>query len=231
MTLTSDNIQIIKQFADKLEKWTNNLSYNASETKNFWVELTLFFYPQNLQATVSWLANIPVIGPKIQKDFDELTGIIHKVDIWHIQGVFQDELGEFSMLIDRLKEAALNIVFSLRKILETEKSEQPVPEAIALEKSESSELRAKESATMNLDGVAGKLPRKEALMAYSLCYETDLTKSQIAKRITTELKLGKPVRPWEVSRWIEQVKHWRLRKGLPVDSVPEKGKNPPSFGV
>ena len=76
MALTSDNIQTIKQFADKLEKWANNLSYSTSQTKNFWVELILFFYPQDLQVTVSWLANIPTIGQKVQKDFEELSKMI-----------------------------------------------------------------------------------------------------------------------------------------------------------
>jgi len=60
-------------------------------------------------------------------------------------------------------------------------------------------------------------------MAYKLHYEMGLTHSQAAKRITTELKLGKPVRRWEVSRWMKQVKNWHIRTGLPVPSIPERG--------
>jgi len=43
MALTSNNIKTIKQFADKLEKMPKNLPYSSSPTKNFGVELTLFF--------------------------------------------------------------------------------------------------------------------------------------------------------------------------------------------
>jgi hypothetical protein len=226
MALTSDNIQTIKQFADKLEKWANNLSYSKSQTKNFWVELILFFYPQDLQVTVSWLANIPTIGQKVQKDFEELSKMIHKVDIWHIQGVCQEEFGEFGALIDRLKKTALNIVFTLRKISDTGRSDLPVTEAITLEKSNTSELLETKPARMEPEGVPTKPLRKEALMAYNLHYKMGLTQSQVAKRMSTELKLGKPVRQWEVSRWIKQVENWRIRTGLSVDSVLKKGKKP-----
>jgi hypothetical protein len=77
---------------------------------------------------------------------------------------------------------------------------------------------------MKIEGVPAKTPRKEALMAYNLHYTMGLTQSQVVKRMTTELKLGKPVRQWEVSRWIKQVENWHIRAGLPIDSVPEKGK-------
>ena len=224
MTLTSDNIQTIKQFADKLEKWANNLSYSTSQTKNFWVELILFFYPQDLQVTVSWLANIPTIGPKVQKEFEELSKMIHKVDIWHIQGVCQEDFGEFGALIDRLKKVALNIVFTLRNISDTDRLDLPVTEVITLEKSNTSELLETTPARMELERVPAKTPRKEALMAYNLHYEMGLTQSQVAKRMTAKLKLDKPVRQWEVSRWIKQVENWCIRTGFSVDSVPEKGK-------
>jgi len=223
MTLTSDNIRTIKQFADKLEKWANNLSYSTSGTKNFWVELILFFYPQDLQVTVSWLAIIPTIGQKVQKDFEELSKIIHKVDIWYSQGVCQGEFGEFDAAIDRLKEVALNIVFNLRNISDAGRSDPPMTEAITLEKSNTSELRETKTSKMELEGVPAKTPGEEALMAYNLHCKKDLTHSQITKRITIELNHVKPVRQWEVSRWIKQVKNWRIRIGLPVDSVPEKG--------
>ena len=221
MTLTSDNIQTVKQFADKLEKWATNLSHITCPTKNFWVELNLFFYPQDLQNTVSWLASIPTIGQRIQKDFEELSKMVHKVDIWHIQGVCQEEFGA---LIDRLKEVALNIVFTLRKISDVDRSDPLVTEAITLEKSNTSELRETKPARMKIEGVPAKIPQKEALMAYNLHYEMGLTQSQVAKRMTAELKLDKHIRQWEVSRWIKQVENWRIRTGLPFDSVPEKGK-------
>jgi len=231
MALTSDNIKMIKQFADKLDEWATNLSYITCPTKNFWVELNLFFYPQDLQDTVSWLASIPTIGQRIQKDFKELFKKVQKADAWHIQGIYQEELGEFGALIDRLKEVALNIVFILRKVSDTSEPELPVTEAIAVEKSNASEVRETKLTEMGLADIRVKLPRKEALMAYKLRYETGLTQLQVAKRMSCELKLDKPVRKWEVSRWIKQVENWRIRRGLPVDSVSEEGKKPRSSGT
>ncbi|MFX0203310.1 MAG: hypothetical protein ACFFCW_44980 [Candidatus Hodarchaeota archaeon] len=63
-------------------------------------------------------------------------------------------------------------------------------------------------------------------MAYMLHYEMELTQSQVPKRITVELKLDKPVSQWEMSRWIKRVENWRIRRGLPVDSVSEESKKP-----
>ena len=63
-------------------------------------------------------------------------------------------------------------------------------------------------------------------MAYMLHYEMRLAQPQVAKRITVELKLDKPVRQWEVSRWIKRIRNWRIRRGLSVDSVSEEGKKP-----
>jgi hypothetical protein len=95
-----------------------------------------------------------------------------------------------------------------------------VTEAITLEKSNASELRETKPARMKLEGVPAKPPQKEALMAYNLHYEMGLTQSQVAKRMTAKLKRDKHIRQWEVSRWIKQVENWRIRTGLPVDSVP-----------
>jgi len=226
MALTPDNIEIIKQFADKLEEWTNNLSYSKSENKNFWVELILFFYPQNLRDTVLKLATIPDKGKKIQKDFEELSRMIHKVDIWYMQGVCQDEFDEFIELIEKVKKIALNIVFSLRKMSGEDRSDYTGIKKTVLEKSKSSELRETEFAGKEYEKVTAKIPQKEALMAYHLHYKMGLTQSQVAKRITSELKLDKPVRTWEISRWIKQVENWRIRRGFPVKSVLKKTENP-----
>ena len=226
MTLTPDNIESIKQFADKLEEWANNLSYSKSENKNFWVELVLFFYPQNLEDTVLKLANIPDKGQKIQKDFEELSKMIHKVDIWYMQSVCQDEFEEFSELIEKIKKVALNIVFSLRKIFSEDRSDHTGIKKTILEKSKSSELRVTEPGGKEYEKVTAKIPRKEALMAYHLHCEMGLTQSQVAKRITSELKPDKPVRAWEIMRWIKQVENWRIRRGFPVESVFKKTENP-----
>jgi len=63
-------------------------------------------------------------------------------------------------------------------------------------------------------------------MACILHYEMGLTQLQVAKRMSGELKLDKPARQWEVSRWIKQVENWRIRRGLPVASVSEESKKP-----
>jgi len=222
MALTSDNIETIEQFADKLEKWAQHLSYSASPTQNCWVELALFFYPQDLQVTISRLAHIPTIGRRVQKDFEDLSDMVHKVDAWRTQRVYPEELGEFNSLMDRLKALALNIVLTLRKISDADRSESPATESTAVENSNASEMQGPKPAGIRPDDVPAKPPRKEALMAYRLYHEMGLTQRQVAKRMDSELKLDKPIRPWEVSRWIKQVENWRIRTGLPVDSVPER---------
>lgn len=221
MTLTSDNIRTIIQFADKLEKWANNLSYITSPTENLWMKLALTCYPQDFQFTVSWLADIPAVGKEVQKDFEELSAMVQKVDAWHMHGVYEEELREFCALLDRLKDLAFHIVSTLRKIPEAGESKPPPTEAIPAEKSNAPEIQETKPAGMTPDNVAAGLPRKEALMAYKLHYEIGLTQAQVAKKMAGELKLDKPVRRWEVSRWIKQVENWRTRTGLPVESVPE----------
>ena len=221
MTLTSDNIRTIREFADKLEKWAKNLSYSTSPTENLWVKLALTSYPQDFQFTVSRLTDIPAVGKKVQKDFEELSQMVQKVDAWHMHGIYEEELREFCALIDRLKDLAFHIVSTLRKLPDTGKSEPPATEAIPAEKSNTCEIQETKPAGTALDEVAAALPRKEALMAYKLHYEMGLTQAQVVKRMAGELKLDKPVRRWEVSRWIKQVENWRARIGLPVESVPE----------
>jgi hypothetical protein len=67
MELTSDNIKTIRQYADMLEKWSENLSYDIRSARNLWVELTLSLRPQNVQGLASWLANVPTTGQKAGK--------------------------------------------------------------------------------------------------------------------------------------------------------------------
>lgn len=204
MALTSDNIKIVKQFADKLEEWVMDLSYSTYPIKNFFVELNLFFYPQDLQDTVSWLVSIPAIGQRVRKDFKELLKMVQKEDPWRIQGMYHEKVVEFGALINRLKEVAFNIFFILREIHNASKLEPPVSEALIVEKSNTSEMRETKPIGIGLAGIPAKLSRKEALMAYKLHYEMGLTQPQIAKRMTGELELDKPVRQWEVSRRVSR---------------------------
>ncbi len=202
--LTSDHIESIRQSADKLEGWAGNLSYGTSPEKNFLVELTLSFYPYDLDTTVSLLSSIPQKGRQVRRDFEELCVMIQKVDAWNSCGVYREEMDDFIALINRLRNTALGIVSILREVSadrQTPVSQEP-PAA-------KPEIREAKPTNSPRKGPAAKRPDEVAFMAYKL-YGMGLNELQIAKRMTGELKSEKPIRGWAVSRWIKQVENWHL---------------------
>ncbi|MFH1716543.1 MAG: hypothetical protein ABIF19_04265 [Planctomycetota bacterium] len=207
MVLTSDHIESIRQSAGKLEGWAGNLSYGTSPEKNLLVELTLSFYPHNLDATVSRLGTIPTIGKKVRRDFEELCELIQKVDAWHGHGVYREEMDDFIALINRLRKIALNIVSTLREVSDAGASEAPVTKTIPLEKSKPSEMREAKPVRPLRGGADARRPDEVALMAYKL-HHMGLTQLQVAKRMAGELKLETPIRGWTVARWIKQVESY-----------------------
>ena len=220
MALASD--KTIRQFADKLEKWAENLTYGTSPTKNLWVELNLSLYPQDMQDTVSWLADIPAIEKKIPRDLEELSELVQEVDAWRNYGIYPEDLEEFCARIDRLKQVTLNIIHILRKTSGAAEPQPPVTKAITVEKSNLPETQETGPAVIKPDGVTSKMPRKEALTAYKLYFDAGLTLPQIARRMTAELKLDKPLRQRQVARWIKQVVQWHIRTRIPIQSVPRR---------
>ena len=205
--LTSDHIESIKQSADKLEGWVGNLSYGTCPAKNFLVELTLSFYPYDLDTTVSLLGSIPKRGRQVRRDFEELCLMIQKVDAWNSHGVYKEEMDDFIALINRLRKTALGIVSVLREISADQKttaSEQaPVKP----------EIRKANPVNPSRKGPTARRPDEVAFMAYKL-YGMGLNELQVAKRMTSELKMDKPIRGWAVSRWIKQVENWHTHTGL-----------------
>jgi hypothetical protein len=116
MVLSSDDVKTIRQYADKLEKWAENLSYNISPTENLWTELSLSLYPQDVQGIASRLADIPAAGQNILKELEELPKLVQKVDAWRYQGIYPEDLGEFCARINRLMKATRNIISILRTL-------------------------------------------------------------------------------------------------------------------
>jgi len=229
MVLASD--KSLRQFADKLEKWAENLSYGTSPAKNLWVELNLSLYPRDMQDTVSWLAAFPAIEKKIPSQLEELSELVQEVDAWRNYGIYPEDMDEFRAHIDRLKQVTLNIILTLRKISGAAESQPSAIEAITAEKSSGPESQETDSAGFRPDGTTSKMPRKEALTAYKLHYETGLTLPQIARRMTAELQLDKPLRQWQISRWIKQVANWHKRMRIPVHSVPRRSPTTASLPV
>jgi len=202
--LTSDHIESIRQSADKLEGWVGNLTYGTCPGKNFLIELTLSFYPYDLDTTVSLLGSIPQKGRQVRRDFEELCMMIQKVDAWNSHGVYQEEMDDFIALINRLRKTALSIVSVLREI--SADCQTPVPQMLTEIKSEIKESNPNNSSRR---GVIAKRPDEVAFLAYKL-HQMGLNELQVAKRMTSELKMDKPVRGWAVSRWIKQVENWQL---------------------
>ena len=219
MALSSDNVKTIRLIADKLEKWAESLSYSVSPTGNLWVELTLSLYPQNVQDFASWLANIPTSGQRTGQSLEELSKLVQEVDAWRNQGVYPEDLGDFCVRINRLMKVTRNIISTLRKISGSDEPEQSDTKAVTEEKSNTSETQETKPASTNPSCTAVKSLPKEALMAYKLHYEMGLTIQQVAKEMTTELKLDKTLRPWQISRWIKQVESQHKSSHIPIRSV------------
>jgi len=219
MALSSDNVKTIRLIADKLEKWSENLSYDIRSARNLWVELTLSLYPQNVQGIASWLANIPTTGRKADKELEELSKLVQEVDTWRYQGVYPEDLGDFCVRINRLMRVTRNIISTLRNMSGSGESESPDTKAVTVEKSNTSEAQeVKPASTYPLCTAVKSLP-KEALMAYKFHYEMGLTIQQVAKKMTAELKLDKALRPWQISRWIKQVESRHKQSRIPIRSI------------
>jgi hypothetical protein len=219
MALSSDNINTVKQFADKLEKWAGNLSYSTSPSVNLWLELTISLYPQDVQSIASWLACIPTTRQKAAKELEELSQLVQKVDAWRNQGVYIEDLGEFCARINRLIKVTLSIISTLRNISGPGESEPPETKAVPAEKSNALQTPQPNPASMVADCASAMAPSQQALMAYKLHYEMGLTIQQVAKRMTAELNLDKYLRQWQISRWIKQVENQDISTRIPIRSV------------
>jgi hypothetical protein len=220
MALASD--KTLKQFAGKLDEWSENLSYSTSTAKNLWLELNLSLYPRDMQDTISWLAAIPGIEKKITSQLEELSKLVQEVDAWRNHGIYPEDLEEFRTRIDRLEQVTLNIIHILRNTSEASEIQPPASEAIAVEKSDLPQTQETGPAVIKPDVANSKMPRKEALTAYKLYFDAGLTLPQIARRMTAELKLDKLIRQNQVARWIKQVVQWHIRMRIPIQSVPPR---------
>jgi hypothetical protein len=219
MALSSDNVKTIKLIADKLEKWSENLSYSTSPSENLWSALTLSLYPQDVQGIASWLANIPTTGQKAGKALEELSELVQKVDAWRNQRIYPEDLGDFCARINRLMKVTRNIISILRNISGSDDPELPEAKAVTEEKSNSPETPETNPASIVSDRASDVAPSQEALMAYKLHYEMGLTIQQVAKRMTAELKLDKTLRPWQISRWIKLVESQHKYSRIPIRSI------------
>lgn len=233
MALSSDKVKMIRQYADKLEKWAENLSYSTSPAENLWAELTLSLYPQDLQGIASWLANISAAGQTIRKEFVELSKLVQEADAWRNQGVYPEDLGEFCARIHLLMKVTRNIISLLRTLsnlgegdlilrANSKMGTQPEPpetKAIAAEKSNAPETQQVNPALIEPAYAPDEHISNEALIAYKLRYDKGLPIQQVAKIMTAELKLDKALRPWQISRWIKQVENRYKRTRVSIRSI------------
>jgi hypothetical protein len=222
MALSSDNIEIVRQFADKFEKWAENLSYSISPAENLWVELTLLLYPQDIQGIALWLAGISPTDQNVRKEFEELSRLVQEVDAWRNQGVYPEDLGDFCAHINRLMKVTRDIISILRKLSGSGESEPPETKTIAVEKSNAPETQRTNTASIEPACTPDKTVSNEALTAYKLHCEMGLPIQHVAKMMTAELNLDKALRPWQVSRWIKQVENECKRTRIPIRSIAPK---------
>lgn len=213
MELTQDEIKTIRQCADKLEQWSENLSYDIRPAKNLWVELTLSLYPQNVQGIASRLADIPAAGEKAGNAFEELAKYLHEIDAWRNQGVYPEELGDFCVRINRLIKVTRNIISIMRNISGSGEPEKSETKTKTVEKSNAPQEPEHESS---------EALSEEAVMAYKLHFESGLTIQQVARQMTSRLKLDKALRPFQISRWIKQAEGLHKHSRIPIHSVAPK---------
>lgn len=223
MALSSDNVKTVRLYADKLEKWSENLSYSVHPPGNLWMELTLSLRPQNVQGFASWLADIPTAGQKAGKALEELSKLVQEVDAWRSHGVYPEDLGDFCASINRLMKVTRNIISILLNISGSEESEPVETKVIPVEKSNAPEAQQTKPAC-----TSDKTLSKEALTAYMLHCEMGLTIQQVAKRMTAELKLDKALRQWQISRWIKQVENQHISTHIPIRSVAPRASGTPA---
>jgi hypothetical protein len=222
MELTSDNIKTIRQCADKLEKWSEILSYDIRSARNMWVELTLSLHPQSVQGLASWLAGIPETGQKAGKELEELSELVQKVDAWRNQGVYPEDLGDFCVHINRLTKVTRSIISALRNMSGSDEKELSETKDVTAENSNLPEKPQTNKASSVPDRTSARSLSREALMAYKLHHEMGLTIQQVTKRMASELKLEKAPRPWQISRWIKQVEGQHKRSRIPIRSIHPK---------
>jgi hypothetical protein len=219
MALSTDNIKTIRQYADTLEKWAKDLSYDTSAAINLWSELTLSLYPQDLQGIATWLGNISPAGQTVRQEIEELSKLVQEIDAWRNQGIYPEDLGEFCARIHQLMKVAGDIISTLRTLAEAGEGKPTEIKIIAVEKSKVPGAHTINPPSIQSVHPADKQPSKEALMAYKLRYEDRLNIQQIVKRMTAELKLDKAVRPWQISRWIKQVERLHKQAQIPIRSI------------
>jgi hypothetical protein len=222
MALSSENIKTISQYANKLEKWSENLSYDIRSARNLWVELTLSLHPQSVQGLASWLVDISTTGQKADKELEELSELVQEVDAWRNHGVYPEELGDFCARINRLMKVARDIISTLRNMSGAGEPELSETKGMTVENSNALEKQKTNLPSSIPDRISDRTPSQEALMAYKLHYEMGLTIQQVAKRMTVELKLDKILRPWQVSRWIKQAEGQHKRVRISIHSVAPK---------
>ncbi len=210
MELTPDDIKTIGLYADKLEKWAENLSYSVRPPGNLWMNLALSLRPQDVQGFASWLVNIHTTGQKAGKALEELSKLVQEIDAWRNQGIYPEELGDFCVRINRLMKVTRNIISMLRNMSGLDEPELSEVKAETVEKSNAPEKP---------EHVSAKLLSQEAILAYKLHYEMGLTLQQVARRMTAELKLDKAIRQWQISRWIKQAESRHIRARIPIRSV------------
>jgi hypothetical protein len=219
MALSSDNVKTIRQYADKLEKWAENLSYGTSPVINLWSALTLSLYPQDVQGIAAWLSNISAEGQTIWPEIEELSKLVQEIDAWRNQGVYPEDLGEFCARIHQLMKVTGNIVSILRTLADTGEGKPSEIKIIAVEKSKVPETEQINPPSIKSVRPPDEQPSKEALMAYRLRYENRLNIQQIARKMTAELKLDKAIRPWQISRWIKQAERLHKPAQIPIHSI------------
>lgn len=111
MALTANQIAVIEQIATNLKIWADNLSYSPPSP----TIITILPYSEHNKVILWLLSEMPAVGQRVEKDFDELYKMHQKVDSWRGKAITKDESDEFQMLVDQIKGVAYDLVATLQQ--------------------------------------------------------------------------------------------------------------------
>jgi len=119
MTLTFDQVVGIEQLAANLKKWADNLSYSPPSP----TIITILPYSEHKKVILWLLSEMPAVGQRVEKDFNELYKTHLKVDSWRGKAITEDNEEEFTILVDSLKGALYDLEETLQQIADRARKE------------------------------------------------------------------------------------------------------------
>jgi hypothetical protein len=113
------NISTIRDVAEKLKSWANNLSYTPQSATKIQLSPSLC-----CKKVILSLCAEPNIGAKVDKGFTALDELHAEYESWRGKALTEDNEEEFTILVDGLKGALYDLSDTLQQIAEKARKER-----------------------------------------------------------------------------------------------------------